>query len=335
MASLSARAHLAIYAGRFADKVADALPDGCEVLGEKDASSRLASVIDEADALVVLDPHSFPLESLTEDRRDVPLVVVLARESGHEPVDEALFERLGFFDRIVTPDSARWQELRRRHGWAGCQRIDLDTGDLGDTAARLCGSHQNSRAFKAAHRVQESALIPRFAAMRREDSPLDVLEVGACVGRWAASFDLARTRYCGLDASEDNLENARRNFPERRFDPLGPDLRFPHDDESFDVVFGVDFLQEESPPARAALLSEMWRVTRPGGRLTFLEDFVFERPAERRVPPMPVSGFVSLILETTAYQVVLDHVESLRYPGDDLFRSGVISLLRLGVPKTR
>jgi hypothetical protein len=31
----------------------------------------------------------------------------------------------------------------------------------------------------------------------------------------------------------------------------------------------------------------------------------------------------------------LEHLESLRYPHDDLFRGGVISLLRLGVPKTR
>jgi hypothetical protein len=32
--------------------------------------------------------------------------------------------------------------------------------------------------------------------------------------------------------------------------------------------------------------------------------------------------------------VVLEHVESLRYPGEELRRGGLISLLRLGVSRT-
>jgi hypothetical protein len=83
------------------------------------------------------------------------------------------------------------------------------------------------------------------------------------------------------------------------------------------------------------LLSEMWRATRPGGRLLFLENFVFaKRLEEPVVHPMSVREFEDLILEATAGQVVLEHVESLRYPGEDLHRGAVISLLRLGVPRT-
>ena len=48
---------------------------------------------------------------------------------------------------------------------------------------------------------------------------------------------------------------------------------------------------------------------------------------------MSVREFESLILDATAGQVVLDYVESLRYPGDDLRTGMVISLLRLGAPK--
>ena len=78
----------------------------------------------------------------------------------------------------------------------------------------------------------------------------------------------------------------------------------------------------------------MWRVARPGGRLLFLENFVFERQPE--LPPTyptSVTEFEGLILAATAGQVVLEHVESLRYPGEDLRRGGAISLLKLGASK--
>jgi SAM-dependent methyltransferase len=159
--------------------------------------------------------------------------------------------------------------------------------------------------------------------------------VGAGVGRWASSFDLTKTRFVGIDAREDQIETARANFPDRRFDLLGSDLLFPHEDESFDLVFSVANMHHNPAPAKRKLLSEMWRVTRPGGRLLFLEDFVFtRRPEEPVIHPMSVTEFVDLILDATAGQVVLEHAESLRYPGEDLRRGGLISLLRLGVPRT-
>jgi hypothetical protein len=77
----------------------------------------------------------------------------------------------------------------------------------------------------------------------------------------------------------------------------------------------------------------MWRVARPAGRLLFMEDFVPAKQTERSaITPMSVLEYVDLILEVTAGQVVLEHVESVRYPHDDLFRGGIISLLRLGIP---
>jgi SAM-dependent methyltransferase len=190
---------------------------------------------------------------------------------------------------------------------------------------------------KAVHRVQAAALEPQFAAARGDratDVPFDVLEVGVGVGRWAASFDPTVTRFVGADVSEGMVEAARANFPEARFDQLDPGLLLPYEDESFDLVFTVTVLHHNPAPAKRTLLSEIWRVTRPGGRLLFLEDFV----AERRSPgstvyPMSVLRFVELLLEATGGQVALEHVESLRYPRDDVVRSAVVALSRLGVPK--
>jgi SAM-dependent methyltransferase len=132
------------------------------------------------------------------------------------------------------------------------------------------------------------------------------------------------------------IEAARSNFPNQRFDQLGPNLLLPYDNGYFDLVFGVAVMQRNPPRARRTLLSEMWRVARPAGRLLFLENLVtVSQREESMIPPMSALEFVDLILEETSGQVVLEHVEALRYPQDDLFRGGVLSLLRLGVARTR
>ncbi|HET7271623.1 MAG TPA: methyltransferase domain-containing protein [Rubrobacter sp.] len=200
------------------------------------------------------------------------------------------------------------------------------------------GADKDPAFGKAVHRVQAAALDPQFAAARGDreaDIPFEVLEVGAGVGRWAAGFDPTTTRFVGVDISEGMVEAARANFPEGRFDLLDESLLFPYAEESFDLVFSVGVMHHNPTQAKRALLSEMWRVTRPGGRLLFLEDFVAERSSARTIIyPMSVLKFVDVILEQTAGQVVLEYVEALRYPQDPYFRGGVLALTKLGVPKT-
>jgi SAM-dependent methyltransferase len=215
--------------------------------------------------------------------------------------------------------------------------------ERGDTLAgsaphrAICSVLLGSSFNKAMHRVQKTALEPQFAAAldaRAEDIPFDVLEVGAGIGRWTASFDPARARFCGVDISEGMVAAARANFPERSFEQLGPDLGFPYEDESFDLVFSVTVMHHNPTPAKLTLLSEMWRVAKPGGRLLFLEDFVTGGWSEgSTVYPMSVLRFVELLLEVTSGRVVLEHVESLRYPHDDWVRGGIIAVSKLGVPK--
>jgi ubiquinone/menaquinone biosynthesis C-methylase UbiE len=265
-----------------------------------------------------------------------------------------LLARLGYFDRIVVSDSALWNELRRRYRWAESQRVSVTSDDPDDLARAICtllatgstsasapgadGIDPGARSNKALHRVQAAALEPRFAAAREQrdtTAPLEVLEVGAGEGLWASSFDPTKARFVGIDAREDLVETARANFPEGRFDHLGSDLLLPYEDESFDLVFSVTVMHQNPPQARLTLLSEMWRVARPGARLLFLETFVFPRgPDEPAAHPISVTEFVDLIIDATAGQVVLEHVESLRYPGEDLRRGGLISVLRLGVSRS-
>ena len=371
-----------IYAGRFADQLGGAdLPNDCIVLGEQDTLSYdLTQVLNRANTLVFLDPLSFPLEAMTDEHWDIPVVVVLPPGFDAKALittfGSELFERLGFFDHIVTADSALWEELRRKYRWAEGQRIPVVGDHPSEVATTVCAlfeaeststaspSHDQGeaarywrermlatsvphraghrvdyapRAQKASHRVQAAALEPRFTALRQQRGtkvPLDILEVGTGAGRWASSFDPTQTRFFGIDTREDLLRMARINFPEGRFDLLGSDLFFPYKDESFDLVFTATIMHQYPVPAKRTLLSEMWRVTKPGGRLLFSENFVFEKhPEQSAVHPMSVREFERLILDATAGRVVLDYVESLRYPGDDLRTGMVISLLRLGAPK--
>ena len=360
-ASTDADRHPVVYAGRFVDQLAGAdLPDDCVVLGERDAlPHKLTGVLDRANTLVFLDPLSFPFDALSGGQWDIPMIGVLPSgvDAGSLTSDlgAVLFERLGFFDRIVAPDPAAWHELRRRYRWAESQRIPvasdhpsevvkmvrtlLARGSSSPATSETGSTDRDPRLDKALHRVQAAALEPRFAAAQGKQATevsLDVLEVGTGAGRWASSFDPTQARFIGIDAREDLLESARANFPEVRFDRLGPDLLFPYEDESFDLVFSVAVMHHNPAPAKRTMLSEMWRVCRPGGGILFLEDFVFTgEPEEPSLHPTSVTKFVDLLLEATAGQVVLDYAESLRYPGEELHTGGLISLLRLGVPKQR
>ncbi|CAN5800336.1 hypothetical protein BH18ACT11_BH18ACT11_02520 [soil metagenome] len=216
------------------------------------------------------------------------------------------------------------------------ERGDALAGDAPHRA--ICSVHHGLRFNKAIHRVQTAALLPQFAAARGTQAgevPFDVLEVGVGVGRWAASFDLAKTRFSGVDISEGMVEAARANFPGCRFDRLGEGSILPYGDESFDLAFSVTVMHHNPTQTKRALIAEMWRVTRPGGRLMFLEDFVGGGwSTMSTVYPMSVLKFVELLVEATAGQVVLEHVESVRYQHDDFTRGGLLSVTKLGVAKT-
>lgn len=241
------------------------------------------------------------------------IVALLEAEDSHRKLSSGSYETYGYWNER---GDALARSAPRRAICSGRPGLDLD---------------------KAIHRVQATALEEQFIAARgdrADDVPFDVLEVGAGVGRWASSFDPMSTRFCGVDTSEGMIEAARVGFPEARFDRIGRNLLLPYEDESFDLVFTVDVLHHNPPSNRRTMLSEMWRVARPGGRLMFLEDFVAERRSpDSTIYPMPIKEFVDSIMEASVGRVTLEHVESLRYPRDDVVRAGLISLSKLGVPK--
>ena len=197
--------------------------------------------------------------------------------------------------------------------------------------------HRRLAFDKAVHRAQAAGLEPQFVAARGERASgiaFDVLEVGAGEGRWAPSFDLLEARYAGAEADGGELDAARRNFPDRadrRFDRVERDLRLPYEDESFDLVFEVSAMRRLPSARRWGLVREMWRVAKPGGRVTLLEQFVAKGGAG--VHTTSVMEFVDLLVNATAGRVTLEHVQSLRYPHEALVKNGLISVAKLAVPQ--
>ena len=107
----------------------------------------------------------------------------------------------------------------------------------------------------------EKDLIYRLADVAVGERALDV---GTGTGHFA--FDLARRglKVTAVDTSEPMLEVARAKEGTVTLIPADAG-ELPFADSSFDLVLSVTTLEFVSRPGRA--LSEMWRVTRPRGRL--------------------------------------------------------------------
>jgi SAM-dependent methyltransferase len=94
------------------------------------------------------------------------------------------------------------------------------------------------------------------------DSGSAVLDVGCGAGGFCRLAAEAGASVAGIDAAAALIEIARERVPAGRFD-VG-DLQFlPYDDDSFDVVTGINSFQYAADPVAA--LAEARRVAKPGG----------------------------------------------------------------------
>ncbi len=124
--------------------------------------------------------------------------------------------------------------------------------------------------------TEESHEIPRLLELAPGCS---VLEIGSGSGRYA--FYVAETARCqviGLDVNAEGIRNAsalaeRQNVGAQvRFQQCDVSRPLPFPDASFDAVYSNDVFCHIS--GRPALLKELWRVLKPGGRLIFSDALV-------------------------------------------------------------
>jgi cyclopropane fatty-acyl-phospholipid synthase-like methyltransferase len=122
--------------------------------------------------------------------------------------------------------------------------------------------------------TDESTQIPALLELTSDSS---VLEIGCGSGVYA--LHIAKTTGCsitGLDINAFGIHNANQLALHRgldsqaRFEACDVSKPLPFADETFDAIFSNDVLCHI--PGRPALLAEMYRVLKPGGRRMLFSD---------------------------------------------------------------
>jgi SAM-dependent methyltransferase len=120
-----------------------------------------------------------------------------------------------------------------------------------------------------------------LARRRLASERVSVLDVGCGPGLVARYLSGRVSALHGVDVSEAMVERAREAVPEGEFRVSEPG-RLPHEDGRFDLSYAVCVLHHVPRGERPALLSEMRRVTRPGGLVVVFEHNPWN-PLTRRV----------------------------------------------------
>jgi SAM-dependent methyltransferase len=106
----------------------------------------------------------------------------------------------------------------------------------------------------------------RRALLLREARPGErVLDLGCGAGRFVAALREAGAEPVGVEIAEAALARARRNAPGADLRRVAPDGSLPLGHGDVDLVWCSEVL--EHVPDTIALLTEVRRVLRPGGRL--------------------------------------------------------------------
>ncbi len=124
--------------------------------------------------------------------------------------------------------------------------------------------------------TEESKAIPQLLHLRPDAF---VLEVGCGSGGYALHLaEKVGCRLVGLEINAPGVRNAnqlalaRGLSSQARFEQCDASKNLPFDDNTFDAVFSNDVLCHL--PGRPAVLVEMFRVLKPGGRMLFSDALV-------------------------------------------------------------
>jgi ubiquinone/menaquinone biosynthesis C-methylase UbiE len=124
--------------------------------------------------------------------------------------------------------------------------------------------------------TEESKEIPRLLDLRLDSS---VLELGCGSGGYALHLaEKVGCRLVGLDINASGVRNANQLALARglsshaRFEQCDVSNNLRFDDNAFDAVFSNDVLCHI--PGRAKLLTEIFRILKPGGRMLFSDALV-------------------------------------------------------------
>ena len=164
--------------------------------------------------------------------------------------------------------------LRRLHGGQRSAGTTLDHFRLNEVVSQIAFGGRRGRVYRR---------IVLLAGVRPGDAVLDVGCSGGYLVRKLAAAAGPAGHVTGVDPSEPAVAYARRRARPAMTFTAGAAQRLPLPDSSFDVVTCTLALHHVPARQRAAAFGEMYRVTRPGGRL-LVADF---DPSRRPLPLHP------------------------------------------------
>jgi ubiquinone/menaquinone biosynthesis C-methylase UbiE len=161
------------------------------------------------------------------------------------------------------------ETLRRLHGGRHGGGTTLDRFRLNEMVSQIAFGGRRGRVYRR---------IVSLAGVRPGDSVLDVGCSGGYLARKLADVAGPDGHVTGVDPSETAIAYARRRASGPMTFAVGvaQDLDLP--DASFDVVTCTLAMHHVPARKRAAAFREMFRVTRPGGRLLAADFDTSRRP---------------------------------------------------------
>ena len=161
------------------------------------------------------------------------------------------------------------ETLRRLHGGQHGGGTTLDRFRLNEMVSQIAFGGRRGRVYRR---------IVSLAGVRPGDSVLDVGCSGGYLARKLADVAGPDGHVTGVDPSETAIAYARRRASGPMTFAVGvaQDLDLP--DSSFDVVTCTLAMHHVPARKRAAAFREMFRVTRPGGRLLVADFDTSRRP---------------------------------------------------------
>ncbi|MBO3676495.1 methyltransferase domain-containing protein [Streptomyces sp. NEAU-YJ-81] len=132
------------------------------------------------------------------------------------------------------------------------------------------------------------------------DANAHVLDLGCGVGGPGLQIvERTGARVTGISISEEQIKAANKNaadagFADRAVFRHANAMRLPFEDETFDAVMALESMVHM--PDREQVLSEVYRVLRPGGRLVLTE--FFERGPRKAERNPAIDGFCRVSMVT-------------------------------------
>ena len=120
-------------------------------------------------------------------------------------------------------------------------------------------------------RAKADALLELATPRLGPPDRLGFLDVGCGPGETDHFLRGRVARLAGVDVAPEMVARARERNPWAEYRDYPDGGAIPFEDGSFDVTFAICVLHHVAPGRRAQLVSEMARVTRPGGLIALFE----------------------------------------------------------------